>query len=689
MDSWCDLHRDCQNEADEMHCMQKYFHRFKAIFNPHQVKVIPPPPAMVQFWGNGTNSVSVLVSEDGTARGCPPSHFQCPGHDYCLPVYLLCNGVHDCGGWQDEAGCDAYTCPGFYRCRGSFVCLHADHVCDHVAQCPQLDDELLCDLVCPEQCTCHGLAFTCTQLFTPGSYPTLRYLKAAGTGLNPERLSRNAQLVHLNLASCHVTDIAELILPHLHVLDLTNNDLPAVKGSHFVSMPRLKVLFLAGNPFMANIFSEVPPWASSARLLYLDLSNVSIPELHPAHLRHFPMLQSLNLSGSGVDKVTVETFQAVPQLRQMDIRGCPLSSLPKQTFRELRHLNKVHADSYKMCCPQLLPPDFKLNLCWAPEDPVSSCDSLLGQEALRVLFPLLAGLSLVGNVCGIVSHVFVLKVCSKFGFGVFLTHLCLSDLLMGVYLAVVGVADRVYRDNYVWEDATWRRSVVCRLCGFLWFLSSEVSALIVCLITLDRLLVLLVPFSRLHFRVMSAHLACGVVWFTGFLFAFVPLISHDATVGLRHSSGLCVPPLTSSTDTDVYSNVLDVIIILNFILFLSVVAGQIRLYVFVQSNRLSFFKSTTTWNNINIARRLTDVTWAKVLCWFPVHLLAFLADSDVALAGPALVKEALHVLLVPVSSALNPYLYAVNLVLEKQRRLQLDRLVTRLRARGLKRGKND
>nr|KAG5700957.1 hypothetical protein BaRGS_034242 [Batillaria attramentaria] len=44
---------------------------------------------------------------------CPETHFRCPGEsDYCLPVFVRCNGVYDCAGHEDEVECDNYTCPG-------------------------------------------------------------------------------------------------------------------------------------------------------------------------------------------------------------------------------------------------------------------------------------------------------------------------------------------------------------------------------------------------------------------------------------------------------------------------------------------------------------------------------------------------------------------------------------------------
>ena len=69
--------------------------------------------------------------------------------------------------------------------------------------------------------------------------------------------------------------------------------------------------------------------------------------------------------------------------------------------------------------------------------------------------------------------------------------------------------------------------------------------------------------------------------------------------------------------------------------------------------------------------------------------MALLAHRDVVVAAPALVREGLHVILVPLGSALSPCLYALSLVLEKRRELQLDRLVKRLRARELARKHND
>jgi leucine-rich repeat-containing G protein-coupled receptor 8 len=81
-------------------------------------------------------------------------------------------------------------------------------------------------------------------------------------------------------------------------------------------------------------------------------------------------------------------------------------------------------------------------------------------------------------------------------FIVFVTHLAVADLLMGVYL---GVADLVYKGSYPWNEVRWRGSVMCTVAGVLSFVSCEVSAQIIVLITLDRFLVMKFPFSQLRF----------------------------------------------------------------------------------------------------------------------------------------------------------------------------------------------
>ncbi|KAL8587127.1 hypothetical protein ACOMHN_026095 [Nucella lapillus] len=134
--------------------------------------------------------------------------------------------------------------------------------------------------------------------------------------------------------------------------------------------------------------------------------------------------------------------------------------------------------------------------CWDQSDEQNSC------------------LSLVGNVLCCCARLFARSLSSSSGFSVFVTNLTIADFFMGVYITIIGVADERFRGRYLYNDDMWKHSVTCKVAGFLSLLSSEVSALIIWFITLDRFIVLHFPFTTIRFNRTSAAVACLFTWLT-------------------------------------------------------------------------------------------------------------------------------------------------------------------------------
>nr|KAG5705369.1 hypothetical protein BaRGS_011141 [Batillaria attramentaria] len=246
---------------------------------------------------------------------------------------------------------------------------------------------------------------------------------------------------------------------------------------------------------------------------------------------------------------------------------------------------------------------------------------------------------------------------------------------MGVYLAVIGVADRLYQGNYLWEDTAWKNSVACKLAGFFSLLSNEVSAFIICLITLDRFLVIRFPFHDVHFRVLSSHLASSVAWVLGLALATLPLLL-TGTQGFYGQTGICIPlPITKNKfHGEDYS--FGVLIVLNFVLFVLIAVGQILIYCSVQANSMATGDPTRRSRDMVIARRLFTIVMSDFLCWFPVGLLGLMASSGVEIPGET--NVALVVFVLPVNSTLNPFLYTFNMIMEKRKEEQEKRLKRQL-----------
>ena len=635
-------------------------------------------PAIVHFDPTADTVNSITMTEVSSLSGhggtsvCPESHFQCPGNGYCLPVFLRCNGVNDCPGLEDEEDCYTYTCPGFYRCIGSKVCLHAEHMCDGLYHCPRQDDELYCHITCPVNCTCYGLAFTCPLVFPVQQFPDLRYLDASDSGLTLQHLTNNRMLVYLSLVRCGLTHVGNVTLPNVRSLDLSNNEIRSVTMGDLNLFPNLRELSAAGNPLASLILVDTNNSVDFPLIVSLDLSRSSISKVEIDALQFLPSLKILNLSNNGIDRLE-GTFQSLPQLNVLDIRGCPVSHFEPNVLQSLELFQELYADNYKLCCPSILPVAFNLKNCFAPFDEVSSCASLLRSDFYRAVLSIFAALSILGNLGSFIVRMFILKQTRKSAFAAFVSHLCVSDFVMGVYLAIIGLADRLYQGTYLLEDTTWRHSVMCKVAGFLSLLSSEVSAFIVCFITLDRFLALRFPLSGFHLSSKSSHLTCSVTWICGTLVAAVPLLPATSHWQFYSQTGICIPLPITRSDFIGRSYAFGVMIILNFVLFLLIAAGQISIYLSIRANSMSLgTDSARKDRDVTISRRLITIAVSDFLCWFPIGLLGLLASQDVSIPGE--VNVAMAILVLPLNSALNPFLYTLNIILEKRRKVREQRL---------------
>lgn len=119
-------------------------------------------------------------------------------------------------------------------------------------------------------------------------------------------------------------------------------------------------------------------------------------------------------------------------------------------------------------------------------------------------------------------------------------------------------------------------------------------------------------------------------------------------------------------------------IILNFVLFLLIVGGQVFIYWSVRSNSISSSKRSE-FRDAVVARRLTTIVLSDFLCWFPVGLLGLQASTGTPIPGELNVAMAIFVM--PFNSALNPFLYTLTVLMEKRLKVQEAYLLKRLENR--------
>ena len=498
--------------------------------------------------------------------------------------------------------------------------------------------------------------------------------------MKPCYLRSNTMLIYLNLAQCQLTQMGNTLFSNLHSLNLSFNFIKSVSVNDLNNFPQITSLSLAGTPIISMFNTEEqPPAEAFLTLQTLDLSFVEMREIDPTVLRQFPNLQSLNLSHCHVQRVQGQGFINLTSLEVLDLRRCPLTSIPKSIFLGLDSLRHVFADNFKICCPATLPAGFVADNCLSPSDEISSCNALLRSDLYRFSLAAFATLATVGNTLSLLLRGLVMRGRQQSGYTVFVTHLCISDFLMGLYLVIIGGADRIYLNTYLWKDTLWRHSVTCKIAGFCSLMSSEVSASIICLITLDRFLVVRFPFGRLCFQRRSAQLGCLALWAIGAVLAVVPLLPATSSWQFYSQTGICIPLPITRQDFPGHDYAFAVMIIFNFVLFLLIAAGQFVIYTAVRNQSMTEQDGNDKRSkDLAVAQRLFIVVVSDFLCWFPIGLLGLLASRDLPISGEVNVGMAVFVL--PLNSALNPFLYSLNTIQARRARAREQKLLRTLLA---------
>ena len=620
-------------------------------------------PSIIDFQKNGDIKSRPLPPKRGNRdSACPETHFLCPDKDYCLPVYVRCNGVNDCPGHEDEEGCDTYTCPGFYRCRASKVCVHVGHVCDDWPLCPQHDDELLCNLTCPSQCTCHGLAFFCDGVFAVHGFPDLRYLDVRGSGMNMHQLGDNHMLVHLGLARCGMRNVSSYTFPNLHSLDLSDNLLKWVRGDHFLCIPHLAVLFLSGNPLTA-VFTGSSTQLHQIHML--DLSRVELHTVDPSLFMVFPKLYTLNLSHSGVELLYWNSSQmSMASLQELDLRGSVIAEFSRDALRGCVQLQLLLTDNFKLCCPSVLPPAFDLNHCHARQDDVSSCDDLLGSATYRGAVAVLAILAVLGNVASLTVRVCVRSTWQLSSGGVVLTHLSVADLGMGLYLATLGLADRLLAGHYVWQDVAWRRGAVCQLAGVLVFCCRCAATFFITILSLNHCLQCCQAVVPRHIPT-KVKVTCASVWAASLSLSAIPLMSEWRFFGQQ---ALCVP-LPHKRDSFLESHyTYGAMVLLHLSMFVVCSVCEVVSCTCSKATNTSIMNkdTSTSISQFIMFGSLTSGFLYTIACLLPTD-----AHTDRQMATHSAVVYFGCV----VSCAMNPYLHLYGVRVERAKRIKKERLM--------------
>ncbi|XP_033762897.1 relaxin receptor 2-like [Pecten maximus] len=488
---------------------------------------------------------------------------------------------------------------------------------------------------------------------------------------------RNLMVANNHIRTVHVD--AFVGLSGLTYFEFNNNKIATLPAKVFTDMRSLVYLDMAYNRLNyvpKNVFKGI------AGRVFLRLDNNRIED--------FPRLpentKMLDISNNAIKSIPTGSFANASKLYFLNIMGNELE-ITQHIFKGLDNLRYLLTDIPFICCnkPKSVSKDKCLELkdsnknCLrtmegceiAKSDAISSCSNLISTGVLRVFLWIIGISALLGNFTVIFYRLVFDRDNIKNTYAIFVLNLGVSDFFMGIYLAIIGIADYYYSGEYAWNDQEWRKSIFCVIGGIFSFISSEMSTFLILLVTLDRFLVIVLPLSHLaRWRIswIQAVFISAFFWIVSITLSIIPVASFQSYFKGDYYSqaGVCLalPLLGENQNGAEYS--FAVFVYLNSFIFGVIALGQILIMYTIRAKTKGITSSATAQRERTVAKTLFLVVATDFCCWFPVGIMGVMAKFGIKISD--LAYAWLIVFVLPINAAVNPFLYTVTAIWRKRKR---------------------
>ena len=503
-------------------------------------------------------------------------------------------------------------------------------------------------------------------------------------------------------------------LKHLEILNLGINQINSLDGNLFNETKNLTHLIFDHNN-LVQLTNTLFRGLSNLRSLSLcynkiiqihvemfrDLINLQLLYLHANRLKalNFNLFQYtrkirvLNLSDNKL--LNIPDISSLHELFYLNVKNNILTGITNKTFSNLTKETDLEVSQHEICeC-------YVSNdvICTAVDDrsPFLTCDRLLADKALVVVMWLIALNAVAGNIFVLCQRKSKSDENEVQNF--LLGNLAVSDLLMGVYMVLIASADIYFGEYFPMRAETWRSGINCRIVGTISIVSSEASVFFVTLISIDRFVSIKYHNSRWKLRQKSSTVVAIVLWIMAIVLGIVPSTLAGKNYNFYDNSHVCIGlPLSKlriynteesekwtsvCTDGDIcywkqlveseYVGEVNGMIFasvmflgLNFICYLVVLACYVEIIrTFYKSSKRAG-RNPEMKEQIRLTSRVLAIVLTDFACWFPIIVIGILVQAGVLTLPPDVFAWCVTFVL-PINSAINPYLYTIAGVISERR----------------------
>ena len=497
-----------------------------------------------------------------------------------------------------------------------------------------------------------------------------------------------------------------MAMPYLQVLDLYSNQLKAIQSGSFQNLNSLFQLDLSKNVidkldehsikgldylsvlyFSDNNLDSLPATIFNElnNLKELSLANNRFKRIKYNQFENLTSLTYFDLSGNKLDEIP--SFINLSDLKFLNLKGNTLIRLQKDDFYKLQNSTELYVTQQEICeC--FMSSSLQCNAA-EPRSPYLTCERLLSDRILMGLMWVIGINALCGNLFVLAWRVTQEKQATVQS--ILLSNLAMSDFLMGVYMVMIAAADNYFDEYFPMQAESWRTGITCRIAGAIAIVASEASVFFVALISIDRFINLKFPLSTMKLRKKSTVMVAGLIWFIALGIGVIPSALAGVNVYFYDNSHVCIGlPLAKleayswsqsskliCTDYSFFCFQVDVsqskseglitgmyfstavFLGLNCICYLIILSCYIQIIQAVFKSSRGAGVNKEMLEQIRLTAKVTAIVATDFFCWFPIIILGILVQAGVLVLPPSVFAWCVTFVL-PINSAINPYLYTIS-----------------------------
>ena len=281
----------------------------------------------------------------------------------------------------------------------------------------------------------------------------------------------------------------------------------------------------------------------------------------------------------------------------------------------------------------------------------------------------------------------------------------MSDLLMGLYMLLIASADIYFGESFPMQAESWRSGITCKIAGTISIASSEASVFFLTLISIDRYINIKYPYSD---RKLGKKSSVTILWCMSLVLGIVPSSfggnsTHTAFYDNSHVCiGLPLALVKAHSRTinkelsflrgrfwyekqTVESEYLGeksgmyfssaMFLGFNCICFLIILLCYIAVVRDVmKSSNVRVGINNKVKEEIRLTVNVSVLILTDFICLFPIIILGILVQVKVLTLPPSVFAWCVTFIL-PINSAINPYLYTIAYAISSYRKQVQERQV--------------